>query len=606
MLSDISIDQDAVLVSQNHIVLSDFAVESSVHEVEPVVQIFNEEFVLASGGMYSNGNGLIGAIPTWILDAIREQLTTGSGNITQVLYDLQAVMSSFQIGITQTLASLNTSALSQSSITTTLASQVDANRSEVLNLIATKVTPTDAQAIAVNAIHSTFGTDASAFVGGIASTYVDANSAIAQDVNLISATLNGLSASVNTIDSVVIKHDSELAVLSTDIKTAVAVLQSQVDGAIDSWYYSYVPTQDSLPWSTWISVDNANLNILEQSKHLGDLFYNLLDGTAYRFVNSNGIFGWATVTDTAITLALAKAANAQSTADGKATIYYKTSMEMSTIASLWSAQTKLDNIGDTWVNSATNVVSTWNGYDWINAETTWSVTSAKVLTGADGSVMGWEAVNKGRTGAPAATTRAMTIVADTFKIVNSSGVTWVSTPTTLDPNAGYFNTSTAYTPFSIVGSAINFNGRVNISNFADNEKPIVYLGTFATVASLPTVGIVAGSEGYVTAYGYYVFDGAKWNLRVGTTFLTIIESTNGDTFRVGLSQSTLLIAHVFSNGVAVTDSLPLTDFRWRRLSKDTVADALWNIGHLSGYKQISVGIDDVQARATFFCDIISA
>ena len=205
MLSDISIDQDAVLVSQNHIVLSDFAVESRVHEVEPVVQIFNEEFVLASGGMYSNGNGLIGAVPTWILDAIREQLTTGSGNLTQVLYDLQAVMSSFQIGITQAIASLNTSALSQSSTTTTLASQVDANRSEVLNLIATKVTPTDAQAIAVNAIHSTFGTDASAFVGGIASTYVDANSAIAKDVNLLSATLNGVSGSVSDISLLTIE-----------------------------------------------------------------------------------------------------------------------------------------------------------------------------------------------------------------------------------------------------------------------------------------------------------------------------------------------------------------------------------------------------------------
>ena len=97
-------------------------------------------------------------------------------------------------------------------------------------------------------------------------------------------------------------------------------LKNQIDGVIDSWYYSYMPDQTKLPWSSWISTDTANGNTNEQIAHSGDLFYDLTTGTAYRFALSGSVYGWAEITDTAISLALRNASTAQYTADGKAEI----------------------------------------------------------------------------------------------------------------------------------------------------------------------------------------------------------------------------------------------------------------------------------------------
>lgn len=95
----------------------------------------------------------------------------------------------------------------------------------------------------------------------------------------------------------------------------------------------------------------------------------------------------------------------------------------------------------------------------------------------------------------------------------------------------------------------------------------------------------------------------------GSAFLTLIESTNGTEFRVGQAKTTTLIAHVFLNGVEVTSSISETRFSWRRVSVIPKAppndDATWNAAHSSGYKQITISIDEVDSQATFFCDIIN-
>ena len=90
-----------------------------------------------------------------------------------------------------------------------------------------------------------------------------------------------------------------------------------------------------------------------------------------------------------------------------------------------------------------------------------------------------------------------------------------------------------------------------------------------------------------------------------------IESTNGNIFRVGLGRTTTLIAHVYENTIEVTDILPKYRFKWRRVSSDPVADVLWNDLYAPnkennvGYKQIEISVDEVNASATFHCDILS-
>lgn len=93
----------------------------------------------------------------------------------------------------------------------------------------------------------------------------------------------------------------------------------------------------------------------------------------------------------------------------------------------------------------------------------------------------------------------------------------------------------------------------------------------------------------------------------GEMYLLSIESTNGTIFRDGLNQQTTLIARLFKNGVDITASIPASQFAWRRVSMNPQPypndDATWNSTYQSGYKQITISVDDVDAKATFFCDI---
>lgn len=86
-----------------------------------------------------------------------------------------------------------------------------------------------------------------------------------------------------------------------------------------------------------------------------------------------------------------------------------------------------------------------------------------------------------------------------------------------------------------------------------------------------------------------------------------IESSHGTIFRRGGDVTTTLIAHVFKNGVEVTNSIPASAFKWRRVSIQDPAppntDAAWNIAYGSGYKQVQVTTDSLWSRATYHCDI---
>lgn len=95
----------------------------------------------------------------------------------------------------------------------------------------------------------------------------------------------------------------------------------------------------------------------------------------------------------------------------------------------------------------------------------------------------------------------------------------------------------------------------------------------------------------------------------GLAYQVAVESSNGTEFRVGENSSTLLTARIFLNGVEITDSTPASWFRWRRTSMvpnpPPNDDATWNSLYSTGFKQVLIYVDDVDSKATFFCDIIS-
>lgn len=89
-------------------------------------------------------------------------------------------------------------------------------------------------------------------------------------------------------------------------------LQKQIDGVIETWSASDVPTLTNYPASSWTTAD-------EKEKHVGDLYY---DGNnhAYRFMqNEDGTFQWKLLADTDVTKAVEDAKEALDAVDNSLT-----------------------------------------------------------------------------------------------------------------------------------------------------------------------------------------------------------------------------------------------------------------------------------------------
>ena len=144
---------------------------------------------------------------------------------------------------------------------------------------------------------------------------------LAEDINDLGGKLDqavkDLAENIEFVDS-----------LSEDLET----VKKQVDGAIETWFYTPVPTLNNPPASSWTTTDLKN-------QHLGDLYYSG-EGKAYRFQMSGSNYVWQVITDTDITKALANAQKAQDTADGKRRVF----VNAPTNASAY-------DVGDLWVNA---------------------------------------------------------------------------------------------------------------------------------------------------------------------------------------------------------------------------------------------------------------
>lgn len=169
------------------------------------------------------------------------------------------------------------------------------------------------------------------------------------------------------------------------------------------------------------------------------------------------------------------------------------------------------------------------------------------------------------------------------------------------------------------GAYIDLNGNnVLLSDLASSQltPSLNFVGTYASAPTQSQLGAqwLQNAVYRNTTDGFlYVLTGTPlgWLLYLqdGTSFVLTVESTNGTTFRPGQNQNTLLKARLFKNGAEVTDVTPEGWFRWRRVSAIPQSapndDATWNALYVTGYKQVSISVDSVFARATFFCDIIS-
>ena len=109
-----------------------------------------------------------------------------------------------------------------------------------------------------------------------------------------------------------------------------AALQAQIDKAITTWFVDGMPTLTNEPAINWTTTDDKNT-------HLGDLYYDNLTGYAYRFMINVSVYSWTKVSDSDVTKALADAAKAQDTADGKRRVFVAQPIPPYDVGDLWDA-----------------------------------------------------------------------------------------------------------------------------------------------------------------------------------------------------------------------------------------------------------------------------
>ena len=112
---------------------------------------------------------------------------------------------------------------------------------------------------------------------------------------------------------------------------AINKITNQLDGVIETWFYSGVPTLSNAPASEWD----------DKEVHLGDIYYNNEDGSAYRFVKEGETYKWVEIRDSAVAEAMKAAAAAQDTADGKRRVFVTQPKPPYDIGDLWANGTFL-------------------------------------------------------------------------------------------------------------------------------------------------------------------------------------------------------------------------------------------------------------------------
>lgn len=110
-------------------------------------------------------------------------------------------------------------------------------------------------------------------------------------------------------------------------------LQDQIDGVIESHYGKTDPTTSNYPADEWTTEE-------QKQAHSNDTYTNLSTGKSWKWVKDGDTWKWNAITDTATEKALAAAAKAQDTADGKRRVF----VSQPTTGQAY-------DVGDLWVNA---------------------------------------------------------------------------------------------------------------------------------------------------------------------------------------------------------------------------------------------------------------
>lgn len=123
--------------------------------------------------------------------------------------------------------------------------------------------------------------------------------------------INGQPVTNKTLVDALSQHETDISDLDTKIDDEVEALNDRIDGAIETFTGTVVPTLSNTPASSW------NTTKLKD-QHVGDVYYvvnsqSAQNGYCYRFTKSGSTYSWQLIKDSDVTAALSRL----QTAEGK-------------------------------------------------------------------------------------------------------------------------------------------------------------------------------------------------------------------------------------------------------------------------------------------------
>lgn len=391
-------------------ILQDYDVSVEVPTVVPTAEANAFEVTFDKNEFVAVGDNIYIPIVSsdeapWLIDLIDGRVTaTYQGNLDS--------LEQTTLSLNQTIAlAQNAQTAYESSIITdaNITAAIDTLRTELVGTegtvtvaLATKVTPTEATALANTAISASIaGGDINAKVGELNTAIADGDSANASRIGVVESTVNDPVSGVNATATGVVTLNSSVGIVNglpdgTGLLGDVEVLKKQNDGKVETFLdtYQVVDAQRDLvttaePYASWLAAETPG-SIDVRLSHIGDAYIEyvtLVNGSkqyvaSYKFIkaavdsqspdktDAEG-FTWALITDSATQEAFTAAVNAQASADGKITTFYATRANTPTA----------EGEGDIWiVSDEGNLQERWNGTAWVAIQDQAIVTNANAIT----------------------------------------------------------------------------------------------------------------------------------------------------------------------------------------------------------------------------------
>lgn len=155
-----------------------------------------------------------------------------------------------------------------------------------------------------------------AMISGVSANKLTAGTIDASNITVTNLNASNITAGSITVDGITIDvANNEASIDGACVEDGTITLSGlaqevtdKIDGAIESFTGSAVPTLNNYPASSW-SAD-------ERASHVGDVYYVVNsaiteDGYCYRFTHSNNAYSWTLIKDSDVTAALSRLTTAE-------------------------------------------------------------------------------------------------------------------------------------------------------------------------------------------------------------------------------------------------------------------------------------------------------